>query len=97
MKERDPLWEIEKRSGTYHVGRMAGRKEGRERGLVEGRKEGLAKGQRTLILTILELRGIRVDRASAARIRSETSPSILRRWAAAAREVNRVSELFELG
>jgi hypothetical protein len=48
-----------------------------------------------LILTILELRGIAVDTASKSRIQSETRQSTLDRWAVAAREVERVAELFK--
>ncbi len=103
MERRDELWEIEKRSGTYHVGRLAGReeglakgrREGRKEGRVEGRKEGRVEGQHKLILAILDVRGIAIDRASRARIRAEKDLSVLARWAAGARKVKQVSELFE--
>jgi hypothetical protein len=92
VKQRDELWEIEKRSGTYHEGRKEGRKEGR----AEGRQKEAIRRQRELILTILELRGVKVDTASQSRIKSEKQPSTLERWVAAAREVERVAELFDL-
>jgi hypothetical protein len=80
VKQRDELWEIEKRSGTYLLGRQ------------EGRQETLAE----LVLTVLDVRGVDVDPTSAARIRAEQSLPILERWAIAAREVGRVAELFDL-
>lgn len=107
VNQRDQLWDIEKRSGTFHVGRQegrkegrkegreAGRKEGRKKGLEEGREEGRKEGCRMTILAILEVRGVAVDRDSAARIRAETSLEILERWAVAAKEVQQVSELFD--
>lgn len=86
MQQRDKLWEIEKRSGTYHVGRKAGRKEGLEKGRVEG--------CRRLILTVLDVRGVPVTPRVRARIEAETDLAILERWVAAAREVSRASELL---
>jgi flagellar biosynthesis/type III secretory pathway protein FliH len=108
VKQRDELWEIEKRSGTYHEGRKTGRKEGREKGREEGRKagreEGREEGRREaanrylveMILAMLEVRGIAVDAASKSRIQTEKRTSTLERWASAAREVEHVTELFEL-
>jgi hypothetical protein len=45
---------------------------------------------------VLAVRGIAVDAASESRIQSETRQPTLERWAVAAREVERVTELFEL-
>jgi hypothetical protein len=93
VKQRDELWEIEKRSGTYHEGRKAGRKEGRE----EGRKEEACRRLVEMTLTVLAVRGIAVDAASESRIRAETRVPTLERWSVAAREVEHVRELFEPG
>jgi hypothetical protein len=84
VNERNALWAIEKRSGTYQIGRQEGRQEGRRTTLIE------------LIFAVLEVRGIAIDPSSAARIRAEQTLRTLERWAAAAREVTRVSALFEL-
>jgi hypothetical protein len=80
VNERDELREIEKRSGAYQIGRR------------EGRQATLGE----LILTVLDVRGIAVDPLGAARIQAEQSLSTLERWAAAAREVRQISELFDL-
>jgi GNAT superfamily N-acetyltransferase len=85
VNERNALWEIEKRSGTYQLGRQEGRQEGRRTTLIE------------LILAVLDVRGIAVDPTSAARIRAEQALPTLERWALAVREVPRASALFELG
>jgi hypothetical protein len=87
VKQRDELWEIEKRSGTFHVGRQEGRK--------EGRKEGIEAGYRMTILAILEVRGVAVGPSDAARIQAERSLATLELWAAAAKQVTQVSELFD--
>lgn len=92
MEQRDELWEIEQRSGTYHLGLRTGRQQGLEQGLEQGRRTTLVE----LILAMLEVRGVPVDQDSEARIKSETLPT-LERWASASRQVARVSELFELG
>jgi hypothetical protein len=84
VKQRDELWEIEKRSGTYREGRKEGRKEEAQRRLID------------LILTVLEVRNVAVDTASESRIRAEKKVRTLERWAVAAREVGQVTELFEL-
>jgi hypothetical protein len=84
VKQRDELWDIEKRSGTYLLGRREGRLEGRLTTLAE------------LILTVLDVRGVAVDPVSAARIRAEQSLPTLERWTVAAREIGRISELFDL-
>jgi hypothetical protein len=81
VNERNALWAIEKRSGTYQLGRQ----EGRRTTLIE------------LILAVLEVRGIAVDAASRARIRAEPALPTLERWAIAAREITEISQLFELG
>jgi hypothetical protein len=85
VDERNALWGIEKRSGTYLLGRQEGRQEGRRTTLID------------LILAVLEVRGIVTDATSIARIRAEQRLPTLERWAAAAREVHRASELFEPG
>jgi hypothetical protein len=85
VNERNALWAIEKRSGTYQLGLSNGRQEGRRKTLIE------------LILAVLEVRGISVDASSIDRIRAEQALPTLERWAAAAREVNRASELFVPG
>jgi hypothetical protein len=94
VAQRDELWEIEKQSGTYKLGLRAGRRAGRKEGL----EKGLEKSRRSLInliLTVLEVRGIAVDRKSKAHIRRAAFPT-LERWASAVREVTRVSELLDL-
>jgi hypothetical protein len=49
-----------------------------------------------LVLAVLDVRGVAVDPVSAARIRAEQSLPILERWSVAAREIGRISELFDL-
>lgn len=95
MDERNALWEIEKRSGTYQLGRKEGRKEGRQEGREEGRQEARAATLIELILAVLDVRGLAVDAASTDRIRAERALPTLERWAIEAREVTRVSQLFE--
>jgi flagellar biosynthesis/type III secretory pathway protein FliH len=98
VSQQDPLWEIEMQDGSYQKGLRAGRKEGLERGLERGSERGLERGRRAminLILTVLEVRGVAVDRKSKARIRGAAFPT-LERWASAVREVTGVSELFDL-
>jgi hypothetical protein len=96
VDERNALWEIEKRSGTYLLGCKEGRKKGRQ----EGRKKGLEEGRSStlieLILAVLDVRGVAVDAASMARIRAERALPTLERWAVQAREVTKVSQLFKL-
>lgn len=82
MEERNALWKIERRSGTFQLGREEGRLEGRRTALIE------------LILEVLDARDIPVNPASAARIRAETELRTLKRWAIAASKVTRVSQLF---
>jgi hypothetical protein len=108
VEERDELWEIERRSGTYLVGLEQGlergREEGRERGREEGREEGLERGREEgrratlveMIIAVLEVRGLTLDPDSEARIRSCNSLDSLQRWARQAREVARPVELFEV-
>jgi GNAT superfamily N-acetyltransferase len=100
VNERNALWEIEKRSGTYLLGCKEGRKKGRQEGRLEGRKKGREEGRAStlieLILAVLDVRGIAVDAANTARIRAERALPTLERWAAEAREVTKVSQLFEL-
>jgi hypothetical protein len=91
VAQRNELWEIEKRSGTYRLGLSTGRKEGRKEGRDEARQI-----VADLILTMLEDRAVEVDPASAARIRAEKVLPRLRRWAIAARNVTRVAELLKI-
>jgi hypothetical protein len=91
VEQRDELWEIERRSGTYRLGLRNGRKQGREQGREQGRRETRVE----LILAMLEVRGVPVDSASKTRIEKAALPT-LERWSSASREVSRVSELFEL-
>jgi hypothetical protein len=91
VTQRNELWEIEKRSGTYRLGLSTGRKEGRKEGRDEARQI-----VADLILTMLEDRAVEVDPASAARIRAEKVLPRLRRWAIAARNVTRVAELLKI-
>jgi hypothetical protein len=94
VEQRNELWEIERRSGTYLLGLENGRNEGLER----GRNEGLERGRRMtlvdMILTILEVRGITVDSDTQAHVRSCESLPTLQQWASRAREVTEASELF---
>lgn len=78
----DPLWDIEKTSGTYLYGLETGRAEG-------------CRATIDMLLALLEIRGLRVDAASRARILACDSLETLRRWAQAAREVNDVRALFD--
>jgi GNAT superfamily N-acetyltransferase len=94
VDERNALWEIEKRSGTYRLGRKEGRKEGRKQGRQEGREEGRRTTLIDLILAVLDVRGIAVDATSMARLRAEQALPTLERWAIEAREVTQVSQLF---
>lgn len=97
VEERNALWEIEKRSGTYQLGREEGRKTGRREGRQEGRQEGRRATLIELILAVLEVRGLAVDAASKRRIRAERALPTLERWAVEARTVTRVSQLFDPG
>jgi hypothetical protein len=92
MNDRNPLWGIEKRSGTYQLGLSNGREEGRQEGRQEGRRATLIE----LILAVLEARGIAVDADAVAHILAEQALPTLERWALAAREVTQVAQLFEL-
>lgn len=88
VEQRNELWEIERRSGTYLLG------------LENGRNEGLERGRRMtlvdMILTILEVRGIAVDGDTEARVRSCESLATLQHWSRRAREVTHADELFAL-
>jgi hypothetical protein len=105
VEQRNELWEIERRSGTYLLGLENGRNEGLERGrnegLERGRNEGLERGRRMtlvdMILTVLEVRGIVVDGDTEARVRDCESLSSLQHWARRARDVTQARELFVSG
>ena len=88
----DELMEIERQSGTYHVGLQAGLEQGLEQGFARGRLMTLIEH----VLVVLELRGVAVDPASAARIRGCEELPTLQRWSALAREVEGVAALFEM-
>jgi predicted transposase YdaD len=110
MQEQDDLWDIEKRSGLFAYvrrkieqqvrseGRVEGRDEGRIEGRDEGRAEGRDEGRRVtlieMILALLEVRGLEIDEASAAKVRACDELGSLEHWARRAREVQTVSELF---
>lgn len=83
VNERNALWEIERRSGTFQLGRREGQEEGRQATLIE------------LIVAVLEVRDIAIDATTLARIRAERDLPTLERWATAARKVTRASQLFE--
>ncbi|EDM77659.1 hypothetical protein PPSIR1_13940 [Plesiocystis pacifica SIR-1] len=87
----DRLMEIERRSGTYHLGHEEGLEKGREQGLAEGRRHVL----KTMVLALLELRGLTVSELERARIDRETGVEVLERWAELARTATHASALFE--
>ncbi|KIG12070.1 hypothetical protein DB30_02067 [Enhygromyxa salina] len=87
MEEKEEIWEIERNSGTYMLGREHGRQEGRE----HGRREAFVE----LVLALLEVRGVECDAASEARIRACEEHATLERWGRRAREVTHASALFE--
>jgi hypothetical protein len=86
------------RAQGLEQGREQGLEQGREQGLEQGREQGLERGRRMtlveLVLSVLEVRGVPVDRDSEAQIRSCGSVATLERWARRAREVREASELF---
>jgi hypothetical protein len=94
VEQRNELWKIERRSGTYLLGLENGRNEGLER----GRNEGLERGRRMtlvdMILTVLEVRGIELDSDTEVRVRSCESLDTLQHWARRALEVTQARELF---
>lgn len=82
MHEQHDWMDVERRSGTYQFGVEEGRAEGRA-AIIE------------LIFEVLADRGLVVDAASEARIRSCDDLSTLRRWARQAIDVPRVDALLE--
>ncbi|WP_146157584.1 hypothetical protein [Enhygromyxa salina] len=85
MEHQDELWDIERRSGTFLVGREEGRAEGRRTTLVE------------LILTVFDVRGVRLNDQQEAQVRSCNHLGTLERWARLARDVQAPTQLFEQG
>ncbi|EDM78062.1 hypothetical protein PPSIR1_23634 [Plesiocystis pacifica SIR-1] len=79
----DRLMEIERRSGTYHLGHEEGVEEGRRRVL------------KTMVLALLEVRGIALSEVERARVDEETRVETLERWAERARTATQAGELFE--
>lgn len=63
-------------------------------GLAEGKAEGKAEGEASMLLRILEARGIAIDEASRTRIRECDSTDQLERWADNALSIKRIEELF---
>lgn len=91
MEQPDPLWELERRSGTYLLGLETGRSEGRAEGRSEGRRMTLVE----LILTVLDVRGFTVSPAAEARVRGCESLETLQHWARRVRDVVHIDELFD--
>lgn len=91
VEQRNELWDIERRSGTYLLGLENGREEGREEGREQGQRMALAE----VILETLESRGMSVDPDMEARIRGCESISTLRQWARRSREVTRAADMFK--
>jgi hypothetical protein len=87
MQEREEIWEIERRSGAF----LLGREEGREAGREEGRRATLVE----LIIAVLAVRDLRLDAQDVARVRGCEQLATLERWARLAREVKVTDELFE--
>jgi hypothetical protein len=94
MQKRYILTQVERNSIAFHDGKregiLEGRREGEHKGKIAGKREGLVD----LVLTILELRGIPVDDAARAQIAGCKSLDRLERWAARARQIRAVDELF---
>lgn len=90
MEEQDALWDIEERSGlAAYMRRKYGRAD-RDEGRNEGRRTTLVE----MIFALLEVRGLEVDDANAARVRACDDLGELEHWARRAREVRATSELF---
>ncbi|PRQ01069.1 hypothetical protein ENSA5_27510 [Enhygromyxa salina] len=85
VEEQEEIWAIERRSGTFLLGRQEGRQEGRRTTLVE------------LILAVLEVRNVPLAPDDEVRIRGCEDLATLERWARLAREVERASALFTDG
>ncbi|EDM80453.1 hypothetical protein PPSIR1_41619 [Plesiocystis pacifica SIR-1] len=83
----DRLMEIERRSGTYHLGR--------DEGLEEGLEKGRCQVLKTMVLALLEVRGVPLSEAERARVDEETRVEELERWAELARTAARAGALFE--
>jgi hypothetical protein len=90
MQERNPWIEVERRSGTYQVGREEGLEQGREQGLEQGRAALLE-----LMFELLAHRGIAIDAAGEAQIRGCRDLEVLQRWARRAMDATSLDELFE--
>lgn len=68
-----------------------GREKGREQGLEEGRNAGLIEA----ILTVLQNRGVRVDRATRATLRATTDHDTLQRCLVRALSASRAKDIFD--
>jgi hypothetical protein len=98
MEERYQLTRAERNSIAFYDGKLEGKREGRRQGRREGKEEGLREGERqglvTLVLTILELRQIRLKRGMKGQIRACKDIEQLERLAARARHIDSIDELF---
>ena len=98
MEQRYVLTDLERNSIAFHDGKLEGRREGRREGKLAGQREGKREGKREglirLVLTILELRGLKVPAAGKRRIRACTDLDTLERWATLAKHVGSVDELL---
>lgn len=66
-----------------------------KQGVAKGEGDGIAKGKAGAVIQVLEARGIRVSKASRARILRCTEPAVLDRWLQRAVSVEKAVELFE--
>jgi hypothetical protein len=87
VEERDELMEIERQSGTYHVGL----EQGIEQGIEQGRRAALIE----VALALLEDRGVTVDPASVERLHQCDDLSVLQRWVRRASSATSLDELFD--
>lgn len=90
MDEREELTQRELNSIAYHNGLRAGEREGR----AQGEREGRLAERAQLLLTVLELRGLSVDAAREAEIRSCRDLDQLARWTARAKRATQLTEVF---
>ncbi|WP_051703782.1 DUF4351 domain-containing protein [Glycomyces sp. NRRL B-16210] len=76
---------------TYRLGLFG---EKYREGLAEGRLEGRTEGEASMLLRILEARGIAIEPASRERIRECASTEQLEQWADNALAIERIEDLF---
>ncbi|EDM75601.1 hypothetical protein PPSIR1_00120 [Plesiocystis pacifica SIR-1] len=91
----DRLLDIERRSGTYHLGLEEGLEKGLEKGRAKGREEGRRHVLKTMVFALLEVRGIPLSETERARVDAEMRIEALERWAELARSVTHAAALFE--